>query len=207
MKLWRVLSFSFGLAFSLGCTKGVVNFAVFDQDSIPQPLFAGQTSTNVQITLPTQTTSISGQCDPKISAIVAMAGGAAATFDKLETIATSSVTVDCAGAGTFSFTLKALNALGFTITDNTTYDVKLKAVTDGGISNESHILIRYATTFHDRVLITSGATLSNVNAARMAASLPGGTFQAQIRVHHMMNDVTATSSHYKMKIGVAADKD
>src|SRR5271156_4969907 len=108
-------------ALALGCTKVNPNFNTLDQNVIPQPLFAGLNVKEISTQSSSQTSSIQGQCDPRITALTAAAQGINST-QSINTV-TSGIAVNCAGNGTFSFTLNSLSSLGYTIisgTDNTT---------------------------------------------------------------------------------------
>lgn len=169
-------------ALVLGCTKGNPTFSDLGSDNIPQPLFSGASSETLQSATATQTYVISGECDPKIESILATTVGLTTAQVSLNSLATtSSVSINCGTTGKFSFTLKSLTDLGFTIVDNRTYDIELRGVTSGGLSRSSLIHIVYSTgggPDAKQIKIISGATESN-SGPRLATST---SFNAVIRV-------------------------
>lgn len=202
---------------AVGCTKTTPEFAVLDQNNIPQPMFNGSTSMNAILTSATETFAIQGQCDPKIHAIEAMVVGPNSGFVSANAISNSGFTLACATSGTFSMTLKTLAGLGLAVVENSNYEIDLRAVTAGGISNSSRIHLHYSTagaTGPKRLLLTSGATASSSAAPRIATS---PNFKAEVRVDHMLNDYSSTSSqdamalktstNFRMKTGPAAEND
>jgi hypothetical protein len=212
----RSPTYMFCLLCSVGCTKGVVNFAVLDQNNIPQPLFARLASTNLLLTSAAQVSPLAGTCDVKINSISAQLVGVNAAPVPLDNLSTVSATVNCGSTGKFAFTLKDLSDLlgNPAPTDNTSYVVQLRGITDGGISNPTTINIHYSTTGAEgpkHILITSGGTVSQTGSQRFAAST---SFKAQVRVDHLMvnqptNDFagTASSTSFRMKTGAAAEAD
>lgn len=199
--------------FTFGCTKGAPSFETLDPSNIPQPLFSGLTYRSLTTATPTATFPVIGECDPRITGLLATVVGVSSA-QSLSAISTAPVNVTCATNGKFSFTLTSLNAMGFSISDNRTYEVELRAVTDGGVSRPSVIRVLYLTP--KRIYLTSGSTLSNTNAPRIAQ---GATFKAEVRLGHLMNDypeltnVNATTMNIKsganftMKAGAAASAD
>jgi hypothetical protein len=199
----------------LGCTKGVPTFSTLDGNNIPQPMFLGATQETLNAASTAETFLITGQCDPKIQNIAGSAVGSASTFSTLSTMSTTPVTINCASSGQFSFTLKSLSDLGFNPQNNQTYDVQLRAITSGGVSNPSTVHIAYSTANgpdDKHILVTSGSTLSGTGAR---ISIGTTSFSGTIRVSHMavldpvtgQNVTEKTGSQFKMKIGVAKQND
>lgn len=207
-------SFFVGLfALSLGCTKGIPTFQNLD-GTIPQPLFSGSTTKSYLTMTSTQTFDVSGQCDEKIRELVATPVGVNSTQSTLAAMVTSGITVNCATNGTFSFQLKSLADLGFTLVDNSNYEIQLRGVTSGGISEPSTIRILYSTTGGagpKRVVLTSGGTETTTSGERLATS---ANFKAEVRLDHRMNTYSTVSDHtsmteksstsFKFKSGAAA---
>jgi hypothetical protein len=160
----------------------------------------------------TQTFAISGTCDSKIRDISGTAVGTATAFSTLSSMSTGGVTVNCSSTGTFSFTLKSLADLGYTVVSGTTYDIQLRAITSGGTSRPSTIHIVYSTTGGadpHHILITSGGTESS-SAERIALS---SHFKAQIRISGKITNYSSaaspdanlkSSTHFQMRSGYAA---
>jgi hypothetical protein len=209
-KLTLVIVFSF---ITLGCTKGVPGFSTLDSSNLPQPLFSGATEETITASSPLQTFAISGDCDSRITDIAGSAEGTAKTFSTLGAMAVSSVSIDCSASGHFSFTLKSLADLGFSPDSGLTYNVDLRAITNGGISNASVIHITYspgAGPDPKHILLTGGSTASS-SGERVAL---GSGIKATLRVStrapassdHSVADAmtTKTGTHIIMKMGPAA---
>ncbi len=194
--------------FSFGCTKGAPTFETLDSSNIPQPTFSGLTYKSVTTATPSATFPILGECDPRISGLLASAVGVSGS-QSINSFAVSTVSVTCASDGKFSFTLKSLTDLGFTISDNRTYQVEVRGITDAGISRPSTIRILYLAP--KRIFITSGGTQSNTVGPRLSI---GTTFQAEVRLGHLINDYSngaemkaKTSASFIMKSGAAESAD
>lgn len=198
---------------TLGCTKGTPNFTDLGADNLPQPMFSGKTSITIPTNNPAQTFAIVGQCDQKISDLLATANGTSSAFSTIAALVNSPVIVNCATSGTFSFTLKSLTDLGYSPLDGHTYDIELRGVTTGGISHASVIHIAFTSTGSPdpkHIMITSGGTESGAGP-RIAT---GGTFKAEIRVGGKLNAYSDPSiqdamtlkqgATFKMRSGVAA---
>jgi hypothetical protein len=203
----------------LACTKGVPVFQTINQDAIPQPLFSGATTLNLLGVTSTQTYAVTGQCDPRITSLVITPVGAASGAGTGAALTTAGLTVNCASTGQFSFTLKSLVAMGFTVQNNTNYQIQVQGVTAGGISNASTINIDYTTTGAlgpKLVQVTSGSTLSPTVAGQPRQSI-GTNFRGEIRVSHTLNSYTnpavqdvmtvKAGTNFQMKSGVAAESD
>jgi hypothetical protein len=151
-----------------------------NEDAIPRPKFSGSTTKNLATSDSSATFGIQGECDPKIRSILGSATGTNATFDSLSSLAVSGVTVTCATDGKFSFTLKSLSDLGFTVTEGETYEVQLRAETSGGTSKPSYIRIFYGASAGGQrpILITSGTNTITDGT---------NTLKAEIRVGNRQN--------------------
>lgn len=197
---------------SMGCTKGVPDFSTLDESSVPQPLFSGSTTKVILVGSANALIPVSGECDPKITDLLAIPVGVASP-SSLSSYVTGAITVACSSTGTFSFTLSSLSAIGFSIVDNSIYEIQLRGVTSGGISRASTIRLSFAQVGKpQRVYITSGSNESNAVGARRVAS---ATYQAEIRLGHMSNNaltnmneaIIKSSATYKFKGGAAATND
>ena len=210
--LGRVLVFGFVLL-SVGCTKGTPDFATLDENSVPQPTFGGgATLTNITVTSPAAAIPVTGDCNSRISALVAVTVGGN-TAMSLASMVSGGVQVDCTSTGHFSFTLTNIAALGFVLVDEQSYDIQLRGVTAGGISRPSTIHLKYSPYRPERVMITSGSTDSAVTGnPRLATS---ASFKAVVRLGHFSNatltnvnePLIKSSTNFKYKGGVAGAVD
>jgi hypothetical protein len=168
------------------CTQGTPDLQVLNEDAIPRPKFAGSTIKNMTTSSSSVTFDIQGECDPKIRSILGAATGTNATFDSLSSLAVSGVTVTCATDGKFSFTLKSLSDLGFSVTEGETYEVQLRAETSGGLSKPSYIRILYGASSNGRrpILITSGTNTITDGANNL---------KAEVRIGNRQNATAAIS--------------
>jgi hypothetical protein len=215
MRLFRAPVISVLTLITLGCTKGAPTFATLDSGAIPQPKFAGLTEETINASSSTETFAIFGDCDSSITSITGDVVNGASTFSTLTSMSASPITVDCANSGHFSFTLKGLSSLGISPQNNQTYDVQLRGITSGGVSNPSTIHIAYSTNGgpdSKHILITSGSTLGG-GGTRFTS---GTVVKAQIRVTNKLKNYTllnadAMTTTYgamtKMKSGLAAKDD
>lgn len=179
MKMW-VKCLIVGL-FLAGCTKANPTFDLLDADAIPQPKFNGSTVKMIASNSASDTYAISGQCDPKISSITGLVVGVQSAFDSLSTLSTSGATIQCSSNGTFSFDLKSLTDLGFTVTADSTYEIQLRAVTSAGTSKPSYIRITYSTGHGGpRIQIAGGGITGSADQAHKAM---GTGLSAIIRVN------------------------
>ncbi|MGE3760338.1 MAG: hypothetical protein AB7H97_21415, partial [Pseudobdellovibrionaceae bacterium] len=139
---------------------------------------------NISTTSQSATFAISGECDSKIRSIVGSASGTNSTFDSLTSLAVSTVSVTCSTDGKFSFTLKSLTDLGYSINDGEIYEVQLRGVTSGGVSKPSYIKIAYSQGANGRpILITSGTnTITD-----------GANLKAEVRITNRQNITAAVS--------------
>lgn len=184
----------------VGCTKGTTEFTTLDSSNLPQPLFNGAMSTSLSATSDATTFSISGQCDSKIRSIQAQIIGVGDTQTDLNHVATSSPTVTCTSNGTFSFTLKSLADLGFTVAENQTYEVQLRGDTSVGLSNASTIMIKFNNPDSNApvgTLVTLGGTESSTSSRQSTST----HFKAIVRVGTAGDDANGTlmSTHFKIK--------
>lgn len=196
------------LMFSLGCTKGSPSFETLDIGNIPRPTFAGLSFKSVTTATPSATFAIQGECDRRISGLLATVVGISSA-QGVNSVAVSGSSVTCASDQKFSFTLKSLAALGFAVSDNRTYEVELRAITDAGVSLPSTIRILYLTP--KRIFITSGGTQSQTVGPRLSS---GATYQAEVRLGHLINNYATaaemkakTSANFIMKSGAAESAD
>lgn len=158
---------------------------MLDEDAIPRPKFSGQTTKNIATSSKTATFAISGECDSKIRSIVGAATGTNSTFDSLSSLATSTVSVTCSTDGKFSFTMKSLTDLGFTVNDGETYEVQLRAMTSGGVSKPSYIKIAFTQGASGRpILITSGTNTVTDGVNNLSA---------EVRITNRQNVTAAVS--------------
>lgn len=169
------------------CTKANPDLDQLGDDNIPRPLFNGSTTKEITTGSSSATFQISGECDVKIRSIIGMAVGVAgapltlASIPDVSSLATNGASVKCAEDGTFSFELKSLSALGYTVAEGTTYEILLRSSTRAGISKPSKILVTYSTASGGKrpIMITSGG-----------GKVTDGTatgFSAQIRIANKAN--------------------
>lgn len=193
-----ILSLLLASFFLAGCTATTPEMELLDSSAIPQPLFYGSKVQNVTTDSSTATFSISGQCDTKISAIVGIAVGTTGTLSTLNDIAVAPATVECSNNGTFSFDLKNLTDLGYTVSEGQTYEVQLRGVTTAGVSNPSSIRIYYTTVRGaNRIILTGGAIHGGGDSANKATS---GLFSANIFVSPIQGGIVS-GGPFIMKIG------
>lgn len=193
-------------ASALACSKVTPEFEAIDGNLIPQPKFSGATVKNIDSSSDTDTYNITGECDPRIKSISAMAVGITTTFGSLDGIAVSPATVACSSSGTFSFQLKSLSALGYTAVEGTTYEIQLKGFTSVGFSNASFIRIRYVSPVSaPRLMLSGGGVHSGSgNEGRRVSSL---NFKADLRMNFLQNptpDLVSSSANFKAKLGGAS---
>lgn len=181
------------------CTQGQPDFEVISEDSIPRPTFNSATTKSIFIGASNIETAIQGECDPKITNLNVQALNSAQTFSRwTDMCVADSVSVTCAADGKFSFTLKKLEDLGFTLSENAVYNIEVKGVTVAGLSKPSTIRITYSTTMGGArpTRITSGSTLRDTNASG---------FSADIRVTNTANEIsggqTSAEDFYKKTDG------
>src|SRR6185437_8728984 len=103
----------------------------------------------------------------------------------------------------------SLTDMGFTVADNSTYEIQIRGVTDGGISNPSTIEIRYGLP--KQIVLTSGSALSTNTNPRLVTST---NFKGAIKVAHAVNNnaggfqstadqmTLKTSTNYQMRTGL-----
>lgn len=211
----RRLLLSAFFCLSLGCSKSEPTFDVLDSSSIPQPRFAGATEIRLTAANDGQTFSIHGQCDVKITSILAKIVKDNAIEGPLSAVTVSSPIMRCQTDGTFSMELKSLEALGITAEEGKTYQIQLRGVTIGGTSRASTIKVTYVTPNGNgprRMTITSGGTESGIGLNAQPRIATSANFKAVLRVDHRENagadtGLTQSSANFKAKIGVAADVD
>lgn len=142
---------------AVACSKATPTFDLADEDSIPMPKFSGSTTKNITATSSGLTFQISGQCDPKIRALVALPVGVVTGFSTVGDYTVSSPTVNCSSAGTFSFELKSLSSLGFSgFTEGKVFEIQLKASTSAGYSKASKIMITYSLGGNKSIWLAAG---------------------------------------------------
>lgn len=195
---WYVIPLA-GLAlFAVGCSKAKTQFEVLDQNAIPQPLFSGAKTKQLTTSSGSETFTITGECDQKIKSITGSTVGVMNSFSSIDSISTTTVTVDCKASQTFSFTLKSLNALGFTsLVNGQIYEVRLKGVTSAGDSNPSSIFIRYESSPSAQLRVLAGGVhgdgASGAGDTARSVTLGPGSFRAQMRATST-ESTTQTSS-------------
>lgn len=174
---------------------------MLDEDRIPRPTFAGNTTIDLSTSSASGTFAISGECDQKIRAIMGQAVGTATIFSTLSSLAVSSVSVTCATDQKFSFTLKSLTDLGFTPQAGETYEVQLRGETSAGISKPSSIKITFTNGSNGvQPALASGGGLQSPN---VISATGDGLFKADVRVGG--RGVASTSNPaFKAKVGKAA---
>jgi hypothetical protein len=191
-------------ASALACSKATPQFDLLDPNAIPQPKFSGATVKSINSSSDTDTYAITGECDPKIQSITAMAVGVASSFASLDSVAASAPTVACSSSGTFSFSLKSLVTLGYSVAEGTTYEIQLKGFTSAGLSNPSYIRIRYASPVSaPRLMISGGGVHSTpTNEGRRLSSMSmTPNFQAVVRMNYMQHPHHVTEDHLSTSSG------
>lgn len=171
----------------MACTKATPDFDVLDEDRVPRPQFSGATTKTLQAYSDALTFQINGECDPKIRNIIGSALGTSTTFSNINALTVSGINVTCATDNKFSFELKSLAALGYTVTEGAIYEIQLRAETSGGVSKPSYIRILYTSAAGGSrpILITSGGT--------GAALASNGNISASIRVSNKRNNIAGQS--------------
>jgi len=171
------------LVMSMACTKATPDFEVLNEDSVPQPQFSGSTTKTLQTSSDSVTFQINGECDAKVRNITGSAVGTASTFSNMNSLTAAGLSVTCSMDKKFSFELKSLAALGYTVAEGQVYEIQLRSETSGGTSKPSYIRILYTSAaggVHP-ILITSGGTGSTL------ATDVGSGISASVRVTNKMN--------------------
>ena len=165
----------------MACTQATTDFEVLNEDSIPRPQFSGATTKSLQTSSDALTFQINGECDPKVRNIIGSAVGTASTFSNISALTVSGINVTCSTDRKFSFELKSLASLGYTVSEGSVYEIQLRSETSGGTSKPSFIRIRYTSAMGGTrpTLITSGGTGSTLAT--------GSGISASVRVTHKMN--------------------
>lgn len=181
---------------AVACSKATPEFDVLDESAIPQPKFSGSTVKNVTVSSSTSTIAISGECDSKIKSIVARAVGLSSGFSALSDLTATAPTVACSNAGTFSFDLKSLSALGYSgFYDGKTFEIQLKGMTSSGLSRASSIIITYSTGAGNRdIWIAGGGIHGGGDSAFTATS---AAIKAEIFVNHLSSRAPASGDYPK----------
>ncbi len=167
----------------MACTQGTPDLQVLSDDAIPRPIFSGSTTKSLGTSSDSTTFNIQGECDPKIRALQGSATGTNSSFTGISSLATSAISLTCATDGKFSFVLKSLADLGYTVSEGQIYEIQLRAETSGGVSKPSFIRITYSTQTGGRpILITSGTSTAT-----------GGALSAEIRLSNKQNATAAAN--------------
>ncbi len=195
-----------------GCTEATPQFEDLGEEGIPRPKFSGSYLKQITTGDNLQTFQINGECDKKIRSINGFAVGTTSTFGSIHSLAVSGVNVTCSTDGKFSFELKSLSDLGYTVTEGSVYEIQIRSETSAGMSKASLIKILYSTTAGGSrpIRISSGGILGGGDGARAS----GTAFKADIRVSHQLNhDAVApqasseeayekSGSSFKARIGI-----
>jgi hypothetical protein len=188
----------------LACSKAKPEFELLDSGLIPQPKFAGSTTKNIEASSDSVAYSITGECDPKIRSISAMAVGISTTFGSLDSIAAAPASVDCATSGTFGFQLKSLAALGYTAVEGTAYEIQLKGFTSSGYSNPSYIRILYINPVSAPRLMFGGGGV-HATPASEGRRVSSANFQADLRLNFLTkagaSAEQSTSTNFRARLG------
>lgn len=96
-------------------------------------------------------------------------------------MAVSGISTTCAQDGKFSFELKSLSALGFSVSEGAVFEIQLRAETSAGSSKPSSIKVLYTAGAGGTrpMLITSGGSES--------ALVTGGSLSASVRITNKLN--------------------
>lgn len=153
------------------CSKGQPAFQLISDEAIPRPTMEKSYVKHITTGDSSRTFDIAGECHPKVSDIKATVVGSSASALSLRESA-QNVTIACSSNQTFNFTLRNLTDLGFTIADNTTYEIQLQSVTSAGLSKPSSILIRFKQNAggEKAISVVSGASKSVVGENGYSAS-------------------------------------
>ncbi len=183
MKSFRVFLILGILLSGVACTKATPEFDLLDENAIPQPKFSGSTVKSITTSSSGVTFLISGECDPKIRSISAMAVGQSSSFSDLGSLISGTAAVECSSKGTFSFQLKSLSDIFANVKMGETYEIQLRGVTSAGSSKPSYIRISYQSpTGNPYVTIAAGGIHGGAEVANKAS---GAGFKADIFVRHM----------------------
>jgi hypothetical protein len=204
------------LIIASGCTGANPEFDTLNEDGIPRPTFSGAYLKQITTGDPNQTFSINGECNTKVRGINGMAVGTIGTFSSVSSLATS-INVTCSSDGKFSFTMKSLTDLGYTVAEGTTYEIQLRSETSAGMSKPSSIKIYYSTTAGGTrpIRITSGGIIGG-GESTVGVGTTTGVFKANIRITNQMNDMASaqsssedaylkTGSAFKARVGIRND--
>jgi hypothetical protein len=178
---------------TLGCSKGTPEFALLDQNVIPQPKFSGLTTKNISSSSDSETYQISGECDPKIRSLSAMPVNVVSSFSTIDSYTVSNATVNCASTGTFSFELKSLTALGYTVSQNTTYEIQLRGLTSAGNSNPSYIRIRYTNPVGAPRLTLAGGGVHSASTL-VGRRISSVNFNADVTMNYLHSPILKWNS-------------
>lgn len=203
------------LIIATGCTGATPEFETLNEEAIPRPTFSGAYLKQITTGDGTQTFAITGECHNKVKNINGMAVDTIGSFSSVNSLGTS-VNVTCATDGKFSFTLKSLTQLGYTLTEGKTYEIQLRSETVAGMSKPSSIKIFYSTLVKGTrpIRITSGGIIGS-GEGTVGVGTSTAMFKANIRVTHQMNDVGVLTSPedvvmkagttFKARVGIRND--
>ncbi len=176
------------LLVTAACTEGTPNFVTLDEDMIPRPKFSGAFVRTLQTYSDALTFQINGECDPKIRRLTGTAVGTSTTFANIDALTVSGISVSCSADQKFSFELKSLAALGYTVSEGTVYEIQLRGETSAGSSKPSFIRILYSAASGGVVptLITAGGTGGHLAIGTSGVS-------ASVRITNKMNQRSVAS--------------
>jgi hypothetical protein len=104
LRIWTIAVF----VVAAGCTKGVPKFEELGSEQLPPPVF---TPNSVSMTDFNQTISVSGTCSTKADDMTFNINGVHLWNPGNPLVDSGALNVDCKNSGTFSFTMKSVNAL------------------------------------------------------------------------------------------------
>ncbi|MCB9072249.1 MAG: hypothetical protein H6623_01410 [Bdellovibrionaceae bacterium] len=169
---------------ALSCSKVNPDFDTIDSDKIPQPLFLGSSVKQIYTASDSITFDINGECDPKISNLKGSATGSSTTISSVRDLSVSDIKMNCTSNKKFSFELKSLAALGYTVSENAVYEIQLVGVTSAGDSKPSKIIITYSSALGGKrnTVVTSGGT-----GGKFITDGTANGFKAKVRISDKSN--------------------
>lgn len=190
----RFLYFGFFALSLLGCEGGVPEFSELGSNNLPIPTFSGKSTTTITLTSPTQTISLTGECDQRVKDIevqfkdLSQWGGASE-------FSLTPPSINCEKSShSFSLSLKGLSQLGFwgQLTQPITFQISLRSSTKIGPSGSSTVNVFY------RPADSGKSPLGNISSGSDSSSSSNYKLDARI---NFGNTQSSASPNYRVEGG------